>query len=90
MIGPKEKDLWSCFFAMDPTVLSAIIAASSAVIVNIISNVILSARQTAVLELKIEQLESTLKQYQQIPDRVTRLETKMSAAEEAIKEMRLS
>lgn len=78
------------FYCMDPTVLSAIIAASAAVLVNIISNVILSARQTAVLELKIEQLENTLKQYQQIPDRVTRLETKMSAAEEAIKEMRLS
>lgn len=75
---------------MDPTVLSAIIAASAAVIVNIISNVILSARQTAVLELKIQQLENTLKRFQEIPDRVTRLETQMSAVNESLREMRLS
>lgn len=75
---------------MDPNVLSAIISASAIVIVNIIANVILSARQTAVLELKIQQLENTLKRFQDIPDRVTRLETKMIAAEEAIREMRLS
>lgn len=75
---------------MDPTVLSAIIAASAAVIVNIISNIILSARQTAVLELKIEQLEATLKRFQEIPDRVTRLETQMSAVNESLREMRLS
>lgn len=74
---------------MDPTVLSAIIAATAAVIVNIISNVILSARQTAVLELKIEQLENTLKRFQEIPDRVTRLETQMSAVNESLREMRL-
>lgn len=75
---------------MDPNVLSAIIAASAAVIVNIISNVILSARQTAVLELKIQQLENTLKRFQEIPDRVTRLETQMSAVNESLREMRLS
>lgn len=75
---------------MDPTVLSAIIAASAAVIVNIISNIILSARQTAVLELKIQQLENTLKRFQEIPDRVTRLETQMSAVNESLREMRLS
>lgn len=70
--------------------MSAIISASAIVIVNIIANVILSARQTAILELKIQQLENALKRFQDIPDRVTRLETKMSAAEDAIKEMRLS
>lgn len=75
---------------MDPTVLSAIIAATAAVIVNIISNIILSARQTAVLELKIQQLENTLKRFQEIPDRVTRLETQMSAVNESLREMRLS
>lgn len=75
---------------MDPTVLSAIIAASAAVIVNIISNIILSARQTAVLELKIQQLENTLKRFQEIPDRVTRLETQMCAVNESLREMRLS
>lgn len=74
---------------MDPTVLSATIAAASAVLINIISNVILSTRQTAVLELRIQQLENTLKQYQQIPDRVTRLETQMTAVNDSLKEMRL-
>ena len=78
------------FFTMDPNVLSAIISASAIVIVNIIANVILSARQTAVLELKIQQLENTLKRFQEIPDRVTRLETQMSAVNESLREMRLS
>lgn len=75
---------------MDPTVWSAIIAASAAVIVNIISNVVLSAKQTAVIEIRIKQLEDTLSEIKKLPDRVTVLETKMSAAEDAIKEMRLS
>lgn len=75
---------------MDPNVLSAIISASAIVIVNIIANVILSARQTAVLELKIQQLENTLKRLQDIPDRVTRLETQMSSVNDSLREMRLS
>ena len=70
--------------------MSAIISASAIVIVNIVANVILSARQTAVLELKIQQLENTLKRFQEIPDRVTRLETQMSAVNESLREMRLS
>ena len=78
------------FFIMDPNVLSAIIAASAAVVVNIISNVILSSKQTAVIEIRIKQLEDTLSEIKKLPDRVTVLETKMSAAEDAIKEMRLS
>lgn len=75
---------------MDPNVLSAIISGSTVVIVNIIANVILSARQTAVLELKIQQLENTIKHFQDIPDRVIRLETQMSAVNESLREMRLS
>mgnify|MGYP007133711150 CR=1 FL=1 len=78
------------FVRMDPNVVSAIISASAIVIVNIIANVILSARQTAVLELKIQQLENTLKRFQEIPDRVTRLETQMTAVNESLREMRLS
>lgn len=78
------------YVRMDPNVLSAIISASAIVIVNIIANVILSARQTAVLELKIQQLENTLKRFQEIPDRVTRLETQMTAVNESLREMRLS
>lgn len=77
------------FVRMDPNVLSAIISASAIVIVNIIANVILSARQTAVLELKIQQLENTLKRFQDIPDRVTRLETQMTTVNESLREMRL-
>jgi len=75
---------------MDPNVLSAIISASAIVIVNIIANVILSVRQTAVLELKIQQLENTLKRFQDIPDRVTRLETQMVTVNDSLREMRLS
>lgn len=74
---------------MDPTVLSATIAAASAVLVNVISNIILSARQTSILEIKIQNLENTLRRYQEIPDRVTRLETQMSAVNDALREMRV-
>jgi hypothetical protein len=90
MIRAKEKEPLLLFYYMDPTVWSAIIAASAAVIVNIISNVVLSAKQTAVIEIRIKQLEDTLSEIKKLPDRVTRLETKMSAAEDAIREMRLS
>ena len=78
------------FVRMDPNVLSAIISASALVIVNIITNAILFARQTAVLELKIQQLENTLKRLQDIPDRVTRLETQMAAVNESLREMRVA
>ena len=76
------------YVRMDPNILSAIISASAVVIVNIIANVILSARQTAVLELKIQQLENTLKRFQDIPDRVTRLETQMTTVNESLRELR--
>lgn len=78
------------YVRMDPNVLSAIIAAGAAVFVNIMTNVILSARQTAVLELKIQQLENTLKRLQDIPDRVTRLETQMAAVNDSLREMRVA
>lgn len=68
--------------------MSAIIAASAAVIVNIISNVILSSKQTAVIEVRIKQLEDRLADIKKLPDRVTILETKMTAAEDAIRELR--
>lgn len=74
---------------MDPTVLSALIAASAAVIINIITNIILSTRQTTVLEVKIQQLETTLNEIKKLPDRVTALETNMENVKDAIKEMRL-
>ena len=78
------------FLIMDPAVLSAIIAASAAVLINIITNAILSARQTTVLEVKIQQIENTLTEIKKLPDRVTSLETNMENVKDALKEMRLS
>lgn len=78
------------FFVMDPSIWSAIIAAAAAVTVNIISNVILSSRQTAILEYRIKQLEDALRDYKELPGRVTVLETQMNSVQDALKEMRLS
>lgn len=78
------------FVIMDPVVISALIAAIAAVAVNIISNVILSTKQTAVLEEKIRQLTESLNELKGLPDRVTRLETNMAAVQDSLKEMRLS
>lgn len=75
---------------MDPVVISALIAAIAAVAVNIISNLILSTKQTAVLEEKIRQLAESLNELKGLPDRVTRLETNMKTVQESLKEMRLS
>lgn len=87
--GPEgEGPSGPYYVPMDPSVLSAIIAASAAVIVNIISNVILSSKQTAVIEVRIKQLEDRLADIKKLPDRVTILETKMTAAEDAIRELR--
>lgn len=77
------------FYIMDPTVLSALIAAGAAVIINIITNVILSTRQTTVLEVKIQNVEKTLTDIKQLPDRVTALETNMENVKDALKELRL-
>lgn len=73
---------------MDPVVISALIAAASAMIINIVTNVILSSRQTALLEYRIKQLEDMLTDIRQLPGRIITLETKMEAVEEAIREIR--
>lgn len=74
---------------MDPVVISALIAAASAMLINIITNVILSSRQTALLEYRIKQLEDMLTDIRQLPGRIITLETKMTAVEDAIREMRV-
>lgn len=74
---------------MDPSVISALIAAASAMLINIITNVILSSRQTALLEYRIKQLEDMLTDIRQLPGRIITLETKMTAVEDAIREMRV-
>lgn len=74
---------------MDPSVISALIAAASAMLINIITNVILSSRQTALLEYRIKQLEDMLTDIRQLPCRIITLETKMTAVEDAIREMRV-
>ncbi|MBO5662617.1 MAG: hypothetical protein J6S12_02010 [Alphaproteobacteria bacterium] len=74
---------------MDSTIIAAVIAAGSAMVINIVTNIILSSRQTALIEYRIKQLEDCLVEIKAIPERVTVLETKMSAVEEALKEMRL-
>lgn len=73
---------------MDPVVISALIAAASAMIINIVTNVILSSRQTALLEYRIKQLEDMLTDIRQLPGRIITLETKMEAVEEALREIR--
>lgn len=74
---------------MDATVISALIAGASAVLVNIVSNIILSKKQTALLEYRLEQLEQSLSDIKQLPERVTVLETQMSSVMDAVKELRL-
>ena len=78
------------FNVMDPVVISALIAAASAMIINIVTNVILSSRQTALLEYRIKQLEDMLTDIKELPGRIITLETKMEVIEDALKEMRLS
>ena len=58
------------FVRMDPVVISALIAAASAMIINIVTNVILSSRQTALLEYRIKQLEDMLIDIRQLPGRI--------------------
>lgn len=76
------------FCVMDPVVISALIAAASAMLINIITNVILSSRQTALLEYRIKQLEDMLTDIRELPGRIITLETKMEAVEEALREIR--
>ena len=77
------------YFIMDATVISALIAGASAVLVNIVSNIILSKKQTALLEYRLEQLEQSLSDIKQLPERVTVLETQMATVMEAVKELRI-
>lgn len=77
------------YFIMDATVISALIAGVSAVLVNIVSNIILSKKQTALLEYRLEQLEQSLSDIKQLPERVTVLETQMSTVMDAVKELRV-
>ena len=74
---------------MDSTVWAAIIAAASTMVINIVTNVILSSKQTALIEYRLKQLEDSLVAVKAVLERVTVLETKMSAVEDAIREMRL-
>lgn len=76
------------FCVMDPVIISALIAAASAMIINIVTNIILSSRQTALLEYRIKQLEDMLTDIRQLPGRIITLETKMEAVEEALREIR--
>lgn len=85
----KEIELsGSYFYVMDPVVISALIAAVSAMLINIITNVILSSRQTALLEYRIKQIEDMLMDIRELPGRIITLETKMEAVEEALREIR--
>ena len=56
--------------------------------INIVTNIILSSRQTALLEYRIKQLEDMLTDIRQLPVRIITLETKMEAVEEALREIR--
>lgn len=86
--GRRQSLSGSYFCVMDPVVISALIAAASAMIINIVTNVILSSRQTALLEYRIKQLEEMLTDIRQLPGRIITLETKMEAVEEALREIR--
>lgn len=73
---------------MDPVVISALIAAASAIAINVATNIILSSKKTALLEYRIKQLEDVLIDIKQLLGRIITLETKMDAVEEALKEIR--
>lgn len=75
---------------MDSTIIAALIAGVTAIVVNIVSNLVISSRQTALIEYRLKQIEDSLNEIKTIPERVTILETKMNAVEDALKEMRIS
>lgn len=56
--------------------------------VNIVSNVILSARQTALLEYRINELEKAIHADKDLRARVVVLETRVDAVDDAIRELR--
>ena len=71
--GRRQSLSGSHFCVMDPTVVSALIAAASAMAINIVTNIILSSRQTALLEYRIKQLEDMLTDIRQLPGRIITL-----------------
>lgn len=75
---------------MESDIAVALITAGGMILVNILSNVVLNHRQTALLEYRLKQLEDSLLEIKGLPERVTVLETKQKAVEDAIKELRLS
>lgn len=83
-----ERAFRLSFCVMDPVVISALIAAASAIVINVVTNIILSSKQTALLEYRIKQLEDMLTDIRQLPGRIITLETKMEAVEEALREIR--
>lgn len=88
MRAEGEKSLALSFYVMDPTVISAIIAGAAMILVNVVSNLILSNRQTALFEYRIKQLEDSLSDIKALPERVTILETRLSIIDESLKELR--
>lgn len=58
------------------------------IIVNVVSNLILSNRQTALFEYRIKQLEDSLSDIKGLPERVTVVETRLSIIDESLKEIR--
>lgn len=72
----------SHYYAMDTNIITALITGVTAVLVNIISNIILSSRQTALLEYRLEQLEQSLSEIKELPQRVTVLETQVRQIQE--------
>lgn len=76
---------------MDPsfaTIIGAAIGAASAISINLVTNIVMSNKQTAVIQNEIKHLKEDFKKHEELPVRVTRLETKMSAVEEALREIR--
>lgn len=63
------------FYVMDSTIISALIAGCTAILINIISNVVLTNRQTALLEYRLKQVEPLRVEIQKLTERVTVLET---------------
>ena len=77
---------------MDPslaTIIGAAIGAASAISINLVTNIVMSNKQTAVIQNEIKHLKEDFKKHEELPDRVTRLETQMTAVNDAIREMRI-
>lgn len=73
---------------MGDTVIAALIGAGSAILLNVLTNVILTNRQTALLEYRIGELERMLRAYGDMLPRVISLETWKESVDAALHEMR--